>query len=354
MELKRYLITLWNWWWLVLVAWITVVISTIVFTYTQIPEYETVVRLVVSPSALTLTDLSELRATTTALDKPIVANTYAEIGQSPTIIQTAWDQLELPPQKAYVVKSSVLPETSIVVITVTGPDPVLVQHLAETVAEQTLAQVAKLYEVYDLTLLDPAMVPTVPIRPNKKLNFGLGVILGLGLSVLAAFLAEYLKTPMERGEQLSIVDTKTGAYKDSYLLRRLRGEISRSKRVQRPFVVGVVRLENFEEMIDGFSPEARQMILKQVVQLFKQDLPEENLIAQWRGDMLALLMPDVDLPDAQRVLQKVQNRLNWTTFEVGESGFKLNFTSKFGLASYGLNGVSPEGLIDQAEEALQK
>jgi diguanylate cyclase (GGDEF)-like protein len=239
-----------------------------------------------------------------------------------------------------------------VVITVTGPDPTLVQRLANAVTDQTLAQVDRLYEVYDLTLLDPPPLPLIPIRPNKPLNLALGVVLGLGLSILAAFLAEYLKTPLEPLEQLSIVDTKTGAYKHSYLLRRLRGEMSRSKRVQRPFVVGVVRLENLEEMIDNFSPEARQMILKQVVQIFKQNLPEENLVAQWGEDKLAVLMPDLDLQAAEQILRSVQSKLDWTAFEVDETGFKLNFTSNFGLATYDLNGVSPEGLIHQAEEAL--
>jgi PleD family two-component response regulator len=63
-------------------------------------------------------------------------------------------------------------------------------------------------------------------------------------------------------------------------------------------------------------------------------------------------MPDFDLPDARQILEKIQARLNWTTFEVGETGFKLNFTSNFGLAAYDLNGISPEVLVRQAEEAL--
>jgi diguanylate cyclase (GGDEF)-like protein len=342
---------LWDWWWLVLVTLITVIISTIIFTYTRVPVYETNVRLVVSPSATNVTSLSELRAATIALDKPIVANTYAEIGQSPAIVNAAWEQLGLKRQKGYTIRATVLPLTSLVIITVDGPDPALVQQLANAVTDQTLGRVSKLYEVYDLSVLDPASLPSAPSSPNTQLNLVLGVVLGLGLGILAAFLAEYLKTPMQI-EQLSILDTKTGAYKDSYLLRRLRSEISRSKRVQRPFVVGVVRLENFEEMVGHLSPGAKQMILKQMVQLFNQVLPEENLVAQWRGDMLAVLMPDFDLQDAQRILQKVQAKLDWTAFEVGETGFKLNFTSSFGLATYDLNGVTPEGLIQQAEEAL--
>jgi diguanylate cyclase (GGDEF)-like protein len=354
MELKRYLMILWNWWWLALVVLITVVISTIAFTYTRLPRYETSVRLVVSPSPITATDLRELRETITGLDKPIVANTYAEIGQSPSTIKAAWSQLGLSPLQNYEVRASVLQETSIVIVTISGSNPVLVQRLADAVTDQTLAHVAELYEVYDLTLLDPASVPIIPTSPNTRLNLALGVLLGLTSGVLSAFLAEYLKTPVERMEQLSIVDTNTGAYKASYFLRRLRGEMSRSKRVRRPFVVGVVYLENFEEMTDSFAPETRQMVLKQVVQLFKQVLSEENLVARWRGNSLALLMPDFDVQTVQDMLKKVQTRLNWTTFEVGDTGFKLNLTSKFGLANYNLNGVSPEGLLDEAEQTLRE
>lgn len=352
MELKRSLLILWNWWWLVLVAAITVIVSTIVFTYTRIPQYETTVRLVVSPSALTLTSLSELRATTTALDKPIVANTYAEIGQSPTIINAAWAQLGLNRQKDYAVSSSVLPETSIIVLTVSGPDPALVQQLATAITEQTLIQVTKLYEVYDLILLDPAVLPTRPVIPNTPLNFGVGAVLALVFGIIAAFLAEYLKTPVEPIEQLSIINPKTGAYKASYLLRRMQGEMSRSQRVRRPFVVGVVRLENFEEVSAGFSSETRQLILKQVIQVIKQVLPEENLVGQWHGDTLALLMPDITLQEARQILEEIQTRLNWTNFEAGDTGFELNITTSYGLAAYDLNGVNPEGLVRQAEEAL--
>ncbi len=345
---------LWNWWWLVLVVLITVVISTVAFTYTSTPEYETKVRLVVSPAAITTTDLKELRASITALDKPIVANTYAEIGQSPSIVQAAWAQLEMKPRKDFEVETSVLQETSIIIIIVTGPDPVLIEQLATAVYEQTLEYVSELYEVYDLILLDPPTLPDEPSSPNKKLNLVLGVVLGLGLGVICAFLAEYLKTPLEQVEQLSIVDAQTGAYKSSYFLRRLRSEIGRSQRVQRPFMIGVVRLENFEEMLDNLPPHTAQMILKQTVHLIKQTLPDENLVAQWRDNMIALLMPDCDPETAHQTLKIVQTKLNWTAFEVGETGYKLNFMASFGLAEYDLNGISPEVLLHRAEESLQQ
>ena len=353
MELKRYLRILWHWWWLVLVVFVTVVLSTIAFTYTRTPEYETSVRLIVSPSAITGTDLRELRSSISDLDKPIVANTYAEIGQSPFIIQAAWEQLEMKPQKDFKVSSSVLQETSIVIIDVSGPNPTLVQQLATAVSEQTLEYVAGFYEVYDLTLLDPAMRPNTPTSPNEKLNLVLGLVLGIALGGTCAFLAEYLTVPLEQSEQTSFVDTQTGAYKSSYFLRRLREEISRAKRVQRPFVVGMIRLEDFEEILYDLPAGARQVILKKTVSFLKQTLPEEYLIAQWPNDTLALLLPDCDFKTAWQTLKQIQAKLAWTPFEIGDDSLKLNLAINFGLVEYDLNEKSAEALLKQVEKALQ-
>jgi uncharacterized protein involved in exopolysaccharide biosynthesis len=203
MELKRYLRVLLRWWWLALVALVTTFMASVVFTYTRSPEYETEARLIVSPAAASTTTLQEQRAALTALDKPVIANTYAEIAQSSSIVEAAWEQLGTPfaRQEDFEVRASVLHNTGILAITVIGPDPALVQQLAAAVSQLTFEYVAGLYEVYDLKLLDPATLPDEPTSPNKLLNLTLGVVLGLGAGILFAFLAEYLKTPLDRMEQ---------------------------------------------------------------------------------------------------------------------------------------------------------
>ena len=309
------------------------------------------------PAAALTQDLGEQRASLGTLsDQPTIVNTYAEIAQSQSIIKGAWDQGGLSPAQAeaFTISASVLHSTNILVIDVTGPDPILVEKLASAVSQRTLDYVAKLYEVYDLKPLDPATVPDKPANLNEKFNLALGALLGLGVGILFAFLAESLRMPLGQIEQMSIVDTHTGAYKSSYFLRRLREEISRARRVQRPFVVGMMGLENIDELSDDLHPNARYVVLKQVVGLLRQALPEENLVAHWRDSILALLMPDCDPDTAQKILQRVQTKLAWTPFEIGDTGFKLNLTTHVGIAGYKLNGGGPEDLLNQAEKALRE
>lgn len=206
MELKRGMKVLWRWKWLFLLAFIITVGSTVLFTFTQVPMYESNVRLIVSPSSSLTADLNDLRSAVTALSAPVVANTYAEISQSASIVEKAWRQLNVRPQISYDVVSTVIQETTIVEITVSGPNPKVSQSLANAITDQTIKYVEGLTTVYNLTLLDPAVAPVLPSRPNYQFNLAMGIILGLMAGVLLAFMAEYLTVP---GREVSIGDYAT-------------------------------------------------------------------------------------------------------------------------------------------------
>jgi len=44
-----------------------------------------------------------------------------------------------------------------------------------------------------ITILDEAIVPKVPFKPNKKLNVIIGFVLGMFLGIFTAFLKEFVK-----------------------------------------------------------------------------------------------------------------------------------------------------------------
>jgi capsular polysaccharide biosynthesis protein len=199
MEIRNLFMTLWKWKWLFLGSIVIVFGSTMAFTFFQTPIYETNVRLIVSPSSVMMSEsnLNDLRSAVTALSAPVVANTYAEISQSSSIVEKAWQQLVINPRIGYTVNSSVLPETTIVEITVSGPDRKLISNLANAIADQTITYVDGLTTVYNLTPLDYAAIPEIPVRPAYLLNLVLGFTIGLMAGVLFATMAEYLTTPAD-------------------------------------------------------------------------------------------------------------------------------------------------------------
>lgn len=197
-----------KWWWLVAGGALVVMIASIVFVVVRPPEYEATATMLVSPVDA-LANLDEVRASLVALDKPVVANTYAEIAQSSTVQAAAWEELGLSvaDQLSYEIRSSVRQRTNIIEITAKGSDPVRAQEIANSVAKHTMLYVDGLYEVYDLRFLDQARFPNFPVGLDNRLTLVVGLILGLALGVMASFLAEYLQRPPEltRGESAQAI-----------------------------------------------------------------------------------------------------------------------------------------------------
>lgn len=73
--------------------------------------------------------------------------------------------------------------------------------LSEKITETQVAKSIDLGEA-NLLLVAPAIVPSSPIKPNKKLNVAVATVLGLMVSVLLAFAVEYLDNTFRSAEDL--------------------------------------------------------------------------------------------------------------------------------------------------------
>lgn len=192
MDTKKYFDILLKWKNILFLAFGTVVLATALFTLTSTPAYEATSKLVILPSANVFTNYNDVRNAITSLDNDYVANTYAEVAQSSTILESAQSALGLESLDGYVVTSSVEPKTNLLSVTVEGPDAYTVYALSNMVATTTTEYVAEYFDIYYLQHLDKAVLPEKPIRPNVALNLVLGVILGLGAGVVFAYFGEYL------------------------------------------------------------------------------------------------------------------------------------------------------------------
>lgn len=191
MELVNYAKVLWKWKIVMIFTFLTVLAGTLVFTFTMTPVYESQSKLVIIPVTDNFLNYDEVRASISALDKDHIANTYAEVAQSSSVVNIAYDNLQLD-EDAFEVVSDVLPGTSIITVTVQGPKAGSTQQLAQEVSNQTEVYVFENFAVYGIETLDEASLPSSPVQPNVFLNIVLGIILGLGAGVVVALLGEYI------------------------------------------------------------------------------------------------------------------------------------------------------------------
>ena len=190
MEFKIILRILLRRWWLVALLWVVTVLCTAGFTYFQPRIFSAATTYVVSPSSDILNGSGFLSGLSVLGGQPTVANTYASIATSSSIKQSAGEALGLTPlqMNTLVVTSRVQTGTNVIEISVEGRDPLLVQAFTIKVGEKTTEYVEKLKGVFILELLDSAIAPEAPIKPNLKLNIFLGAAAGLILGLGVAFL----------------------------------------------------------------------------------------------------------------------------------------------------------------------
>jgi capsular polysaccharide biosynthesis protein len=188
-------------WWLyvVLVTALAAVAMVTVLNIAASPRYRTSARYLVMPAAME--DLSDAVDSVEALDDPVVPATYAEVFNSPTLQGQVMSRLGVADSTAYEFATVVLPETSVLQLTVTGPDPQVAQGLANGLGEVVLDYMAGLPRVYQMHALDAAPLVEEPFSPqplrDAAIALVLGALVGAGLVLAYRYLAALAALPRQ-------------------------------------------------------------------------------------------------------------------------------------------------------------
>ncbi len=138
-----------------------------------------------------------------------LVKSFAQILESRATAEAALrlDPQQLTPRQLEgKVHAEPVPETLLIELAVEDTDPAKAKRLTNNVARAFIETVSKLQagSTLGVTLVEPALTPTSPVRPRTKLNIALGVILGLVLGVGLACLLEFLDRSVRTPEELEV------------------------------------------------------------------------------------------------------------------------------------------------------
>lgn len=210
MELRDYLRILRRRWPLIVVCLVMTVGAAAVITAQMTPQYRSTAQLFVSTSADTSSDAYQGGLFSTQR----VAS-YADLVRGKELAQRVIDaeRLDLTPTElSDKVTASAVPETVLLVISVTDPDPATAQQLTQTYSEQLARLVSDLETppgqmtpVLKATIVDSANLPTGAVSPQPVRNLLLAAALGLLLGFGIAALREILDTTVKTAEDIAQV-----------------------------------------------------------------------------------------------------------------------------------------------------
>ena len=119
-------------------------------------------------------------------------NTYVQLIGSRPYLDTVIQQLKLnvsPETLASMVKVQAVPSTWLIQITATDGNPAQAAAISNQLAVRALAQPPA---AYTISIVEPAAVPTIPIRPQPALYLAIAALVGLLGGLGLAFLVESL------------------------------------------------------------------------------------------------------------------------------------------------------------------
>ncbi|MCL6454241.1 MAG: capsular biosynthesis protein [Alicyclobacillus sp.] len=192
-----------RWLLVVLIPVIAVVVSGILSFFVIQPQYSASTTLLVNQKA---DSTNPLQYQDIQVSEALV-NTYTNIIKSHTIESQVVSDLGLsmPVSQLDKMISVTSPNQSQVIeVTVTGPSQSQAARIANQLAQVFQGKAQTLMDVQNVQIIDPALVQSnpAPVKPNKKLNVSIALILGLMVSVGLAFLLEYLDNRIRTEEDV--------------------------------------------------------------------------------------------------------------------------------------------------------
>jgi len=157
----------------------------------------------------------------------------------------------------------------------------------------------------------------------------------------------------QRAEQLTITDDLTKLFNSRYLNLYIGREIKRCKRHGIPLSVIFLDLDGFKGVNDQYGHLAGSRTLTEVGAILAQAVRESDILARYGGDEFVAVLPETPPSGALVIAERIRKAIEGHRF-LSEQGLAARISASFGIASYPDHALTPEGLIQKADQAMYR
>lgn len=195
-------------WIIALIATIAIIVSVVISFFILKPVYQANATLIVN------TEKNEETQMITGDQFNVtqkLAVTYGEIITSRSVINPVIKNLGLEETYDELVKKitvSPVKDTQIINISVQDINPKKARDIANEIPEVFTKEAKRITKANSVEVIDKAITPIEPVKPNKKMNVAIASVLGIMIGLFVVFLIEYLdnkiRTPQDIEKQLGL------------------------------------------------------------------------------------------------------------------------------------------------------
>lgn len=195
-------------WIIALITGVAIAISAIISFFVLKPVYEANTTLIVN------TDKNEETQMLTGDQFTVtqkLAVTYGEIIKSRTVLNPVIKKLDLDmdfKELTGLVTVSPVKDTQIISISVKDSNKKRARDIANEIPKVFTKEAKRITKANGIEVIDKAILPINPIKPNKVMNVAIAAVLGLMIGLFVVFIIEYLdnkiKTPQDIEKHLGL------------------------------------------------------------------------------------------------------------------------------------------------------
>jgi len=153
------------------------------------------------------------------------------------------------------------------------------------------------------------------------------------------------------------IDSKTGLLNAGTWQREAEVEFFRALHAGTPLAVALVDIDHFKDVDETAGHLVRDQLLRDIAGMLKDQLPSQDLIGRFGHEEFAILLPQTDRLQAQRISERLRDHIAGEPIAIesgNQAGFVFRLTVSIGVAVLNESRRALAELIGAADSALDQ